>query len=124
MLEKEGETGRGDRYDLNLIFFFILILPNYEFNYFSSIMMRDLDGSLTGEAGTTVVKPDMYFTENSECEAKEGWNLEVCKGRFAKVYTGTVYGFLSNIHLCRFCVYVYMQIIVHLQYQYNNFSST
>ena len=79
-------------------------------------MMRDLDGSLTGESGTTVVKPDMYFTENSECEAKEGWNLEVCKGRFAKVRKYTVYGFLSDIQSATYADFVYMQIIVHLLY--------
>ena len=63
MLETSDVEGRGD----------------------GSIMMRDEDGSLTGQAGSTVVKPDMYFTRNSDCALKEGWNLEVCQDKYAKV---------------------------------------
>ena len=51
-----------------------------------SIMMRDEDGSLTGVAGVTVVQPNMYYTKDMQCTAKEGWNLNICHENFAKVY--------------------------------------
>ena len=51
----------------------------------TSIMMRDLDGSLTGEAGNTVVKKNVYYTKDLNCKEKEGWSLDVCKERFLKV---------------------------------------
>lgn len=54
----------------------------------NSVTMRDLDGSLTGSAGVTVVEKGVYFTKNSNCQEMSGWNLEICDEYFAKVCTG------------------------------------
>lgn len=52
-----------------------------------SISLRDLDGSLTGNPGAIVLKPDVYYANKRHhyCKPREGWNLSVCRGSFAKV---------------------------------------
>ena len=54
-----------------------------------SISMYDMDGSLTGEAGSIVLRPGTYFTEGETCEERPEWNLQVCTGTFAKVKNGS-----------------------------------
>lgn len=51
-----------------------------------SYSIRDLDGSLTGTAGTTSVYPGQYFEEGQTCATKDGWNMDVCEAMFAKVF--------------------------------------
>ena len=51
----------------------------------SSMTFRDLDGSLTGMAGTSLVSPDSYLQEGLDCHLREDWNMTVCKGNFARV---------------------------------------
>ena len=52
----------------------------------NSIGMRDLDGSLTGSRKVSVVQPGPYFTQKSDCTLNEEWNLQVCKGNFARFF--------------------------------------
>ena len=55
---------------------------------------KDLDGSLTGTAGTRsltgnagaiVTTKDASFDPEANCNEKSGWNLQVCQGRYVKV---------------------------------------
>ena len=50
-----------------------------------SIMMRDLDGSLTNRTNVTVVKKGAQYSRGLGCVEKTGWNLQVCSERFLKV---------------------------------------
>ena len=45
----------------------------------TSIIMTDIDGSLTGTAGAMAVKEDVYYTRGEDCEKREGWNMDVCE---------------------------------------------
>ena len=56
--------------------------------------LKDLDGSLTGTAGTrsltgnagaVVTTKDASFDPEANCNEKSGWNLQVCQGRYVKV---------------------------------------
>jgi len=52
-----------------------------------SMTFRDLDGSLTGKAGTSLVSSDSYLLGDLEgCEHRENWNMTVCEGDFARFY--------------------------------------
>ena len=53
-----------------------------------SIMMRDLDGSLTGQTDSTLVKPNMYFTSGDTCQAMPGANMDICQRHYSKVSIG------------------------------------
>ena len=57
-----------------------------------SMTFRDLDGSLTGKAGTSLVSSDSYLLGDLEgCEHRGNWNMTVCEGDFARVmYTCNV----------------------------------
>ena len=55
-----------------------------------SMMLRDLDGSLTGTAGVSVTADAPYYHEGKECEINADWNMAVCPGNFARV-TLTIY---------------------------------
>ena len=50
-----------------------------------SVLMKDLDGSLTGTAGSVVTKSDVYYTAEANCSTRNNWNMQVCDGRYAKV---------------------------------------
>ena len=52
----------------------------------TSMTFRDLDGSLTGTAGTSLVSPDYYLQEGLNCQLRENWNMTVCEGNFARVW--------------------------------------
>ena len=58
-----------------------------------SMMLRDLDGTLTGKVGVSVTADTPFYHEGKECETNTDWNMAVCTGNFARV------GF-SNITLC------------------------
>ena len=56
--------------------------------------LKDLDGSLTGTAGTrsltgnagaVVTTKDASFDPEANCNEKSDWNLQVCQGRYVKV---------------------------------------
>ena len=51
----------------------------------TSMTFRDLDGSLTGSPGTSLVSPDYYLQEGLNCQLRENWNMTVCEGNFARV---------------------------------------
>ncbi|XP_046576514.1 LOW QUALITY PROTEIN: cell surface hyaluronidase-like [Haliotis rubra] len=42
---------------------------------------RDLDGSVTGYPGSTVLKPGPFF-HNARCYRRDNWNMEICPQRF------------------------------------------
>ena len=50
-----------------------------------TIMMRDGDGSLTGTAGVTVVRPGVYYADADKCSTMEGWNMDACTQQFIRV---------------------------------------
>ena len=50
-----------------------------------SVLMKDMDGSLTGAAGSVVTKSDVYYTAEAQCSTRSNWNMQVCDGRYAKV---------------------------------------
>ena len=49
------------------------------------MMLRDLDGSLTGTPGLSVAADAPYFHDGVECETKSEWNMTICQGNFARV---------------------------------------
>ena len=50
----------------------------------TSISFRDLDGSLTGQAGKTLVASYDYLHEGVNCESTQ-WNMTLCDGNFFRV---------------------------------------
>ena len=50
-----------------------------------SMMLRDLDGTLTGTPGVSVTANTPYYHEGKECEVNSDWNMAVCDGNFARV---------------------------------------
>ena len=53
----------------------------------NSILIRDLDGSLTGAQNRTIVKKGAYYMRGVDCVTREHWNMDVCRTRFIKVRT-------------------------------------
>ena len=51
----------------------------------TSMTFRDLDGTLTGTPGTSLVSPDSYLQDGLNCELRGNWNMTVCEGNFARV---------------------------------------
>jgi len=45
-----------------------------------SMMLRDLDGTLTGTAGVSVTADTPFYHEGKECETNNDWNMTVCQG--------------------------------------------
>ena len=50
-----------------------------------SMMLRDLDGTLTGTPGVSVTADTPYYHEGKDCETNSDWNMAVCPGNFARV---------------------------------------
>ena len=54
-----------------------------------TIAMKDLDGTLTGTRGATVVHQDLHVVNRGDtrglCTVRKGWGLAVCKKTFARV---------------------------------------
>lgn len=50
-----------------------------------AMAIRDLDGSLTGQAGVTVMKTGTPFTEGEDCQLREPWNLQICQDHYMAV---------------------------------------
>ena len=50
-----------------------------------SMMLRDLDGTLTGTPGTSVTADVPYYHDGIDCEINSEWNMAVCDGKFARV---------------------------------------
>ena len=50
-----------------------------------SMTFRDIDGSLTGTAGSSLVSSDSYLLDDLDCEHRINWNMTVCSGDFARV---------------------------------------
>ena len=50
-----------------------------------SVTMIDLDGSLTGEAGVTVISKGVNITADLDCSELPGWNLLACRQIFVRV---------------------------------------
>jgi len=59
---------------------------NQWFRRRTSISLRDLDGTLTGQAGVTVTKRDQLWTKGHGCQYKEGSNLDICQTKYAGSY--------------------------------------
>ena len=49
------------------------------------MMLRDLDGTLTGTPGTSVTADVPYYHDGIDCEINSEWNMAVCDGKFARV---------------------------------------
>ena len=62
-----------------------------------TVSLRDVDGSLTGEAGLTVVKKGQNITEGLDCRELEGWNMLGCRQQFVRVSDRESSGILSWI---------------------------
>ena len=50
-----------------------------------SMMLRDLDGTLTGTPGKSVTADAPYYHDGMDCEINSEWNMAVCNGNFARV---------------------------------------
>ena len=50
-----------------------------------SMMLRDLDGTLTGTPGKSVTADVPYYHDGMDCEINSEWNMAVCDGKFARV---------------------------------------
>ena len=50
-----------------------------------SMMLRDLDGTLTGTPGKSVTADVPYYHDGMNCETNSDWNMAVCDGKFARV---------------------------------------
>ena len=50
-----------------------------------SMMLRDLDGTLTGTPGLSVTADVPYYHDGMECEIKSEWNMTLCQGKLARV---------------------------------------
>ena len=51
----------------------------------ASMVLRDLDGTLTGTAGVSVAADVPYFQDGLSCETKSDWNMAICQGNLARV---------------------------------------
>ena len=54
----------------------------------TAMIFNDLDGSLTGKAGATLVSTDSYLLNGLNCNFKGNWNMTVCEEtkHFARVH--------------------------------------
>ena len=52
-----------------------------------AVTMRDSDGSLTGAAGSTVLRNYPVFTTD-QCYRRHDWNLAICPHKYGKVSSG------------------------------------
>ena len=54
----------------------------------TAMIFNDLDGSLTGKAGATLVSTDSYLLNGLNCNFKDNWNMTVCEEtkHFARVH--------------------------------------
>ena len=50
-----------------------------------SMVLRDLDGTLTGQVGVSVAADSPYYRDGIECESNSDWNMSICQGNFARV---------------------------------------
>ena len=51
----------------------------------ASMVLRDLDGTLTGTPGVSVAADVPYFHDGLECETNSEWNMAICQGNLARV---------------------------------------
>ena len=63
----------------------------------SSMMLRDLDGSLTGTPGQSVTADVPYYHDGIECKTKSEWNMTICQGYFARVKLRAARNIFSHI---------------------------
>ena len=56
-----------------------------------SMVLRDLDGSLTGTPGVSVAAIAPYYQDGIDCEVKSEWNMGICNGNFARVIMESIY---------------------------------
>ena len=52
----------------------------------AGITMRDLDGTLTGVSGVTMVPETAYYAESDTCTSMEGSNMKYCEEYYAKFF--------------------------------------
>ena len=52
-----------------------------------SMMLRDLDGSLTGSPNMSVTANIPYYHDGMQCNTNSHWNMSVCNGKSARVRT-------------------------------------
>ena len=78
----------------------------------NSVIMRDLDGSLTKAPGSSVVKSNVYYTEKLQCEKKNPWNMDICPDRFIKVVLIPIF-FKENTNLLYFSTLPLFQFFIH-----------
>ena len=50
-----------------------------------SIMIRDVDGSLSGSSNVTLVPKNIYFSNGLGCSRVPGTRMDSCSGHFSKV---------------------------------------
>ena len=55
-----------------------------------SMVLRDLDGTLTGTAGVSVAADTPYYHDGIDCEVRSDWNMSICQGNFARVIFTTM----------------------------------
>ena len=46
--------------------------------------VRDLDGSITGISGATVIRPQEFYVTD-DCEHRENWRMAVCPFLYTRV---------------------------------------
>lgn len=52
-------------------------------------IFHDLDGSVSGYPGSSVVRADNFLLRHPACTDMPGWNAAVCSARYAQVSTST-----------------------------------
>ena len=50
-----------------------------------SMVLRDLDGTLTGTPGLSVAADVPYYHDGMDCETKSEWSMAICQGNLARV---------------------------------------
>ena len=57
-----------------------------------SLMIRDLDGSLTNRTDrvVTVARKNAYYSRHAQCETVSNWNLDICETNFSSVFLFSV----------------------------------
>ena len=60
----------------------------------SSMIFRDIDGSLTNKPNHNLVAADSFLHPDLNCENNDVWNMAVCDGHFARVKNTNILQYL------------------------------
>ena len=52
---------------------------------YTSMSIRDKDGSLLRRAGSSAVTKGVYYATPDKCTDREDWNMQVCTEHYGKV---------------------------------------